>query len=163
MWSFALDCLEHAYSLDRGMFSEIYKRGLVFCRAYSKFQCDMGAFELEELVNMSSNDKEFKSLVWKKEEELLRMVNKETESNFGSSKFIGKALSDAFNPFTPFNVARNVRTAISWLQERYHDEYDYPNFGDYEKEQVLIDRIYHALSKKELDWQIKHLRALVGD
>ena len=54
LWSFALDCLEHAYSLDRGMFTEVYKQGLRFCRAYSKFDCDKGAFELEELVYSKS-------------------------------------------------------------------------------------------------------------
>jgi len=42
-WSFAIDCIEHSYSIYQQIFPDSYKKGILFARAYSKYMCDFTA------------------------------------------------------------------------------------------------------------------------
>ena len=122
----------------------------------------MGGLELENFVNMRIGDKNFIGAVGKTKTNLYKLVKEELKDDYGSTKFLGEAIAEAFNLIYPFTVARKLRTLASWSQENYHDEYEIPSMVDIDK-QVLQERIWLALDKKELDWQVNHLRLLLGD
>ena len=167
LWSFAIDCIEHAYSLYKDYFPVIYKEGLLYARAFSKSQCGKGQLELDDILEKWEGKESYSSskspLYHRYQLELERAIQRQTESDFSTS-YLGKAVLESFSPFNPFTVARHVRTTVRGLQREYRDEYDYPDIiVDYEKEQILLDRIVHALSKKELGWQVEHLGELIGN
>jgi len=45
----------------------------------------------------------------------------------------------------------------------YRKEYIYPSITEIPKEQKIVNRIWYALHKKELDWQVDHMNKLIGD
>ena len=167
LWSFAIDCVEHAYSLHKDYLLDIYKEGIIFARAYSRSSCGMGEIELEAVLDRWADKGKYPSyemsLGFKYKLELEKAINKAIESDI-TTPYLGKAIIEAIDPYNPFTVANYVRTAISMLQRKYRDEYDYPDIAkDYQREQVLLDRIWHALQKKEFDWQVNHLSEILGE
>lgn len=162
LWSFALDCIERAYSFERDFVPDIYKEGIIFARAYSKYRCGMGGIELEELVKVSSANKDFYSLSLNKKFELIKLISE--NSGLETVVYLRKALVEAFDLNKPFQVANYVRTAMAWhYMGEYHTEYTYPGITEISKEQKIVNRIWYALHKKELDWQVDHMNKLIGD
>jgi hypothetical protein len=163
LWSFALDCIERAYSYERDLVPDIYKQGIIFARAYSKYRCGMGGIELEGWVEASSADKNFYSLSLNKKYELIKLIS--ANSDFGAPVYLKKAILEAFEPYKPFQAANYVRTAMAWHDpEEYHKEYAYPSLATQDPEEQKISyRIWYALHKKELDWQVDHMSKLIGE
>jgi|WetSurMetagenome_2_1015567.scaffolds.fasta_scaffold173223_2 hypothetical protein len=163
LWSFALDCVERAYSFNRQLASDVYKGGIIFARAYSKYMCGIGGIELESFVKGSSDDKNFYALSLNKKYELERLISGQSE--LGASVYLRKALVEALDPFKPFQVANYARTAIaSHDLGKYHENYEYPGFAVSNLEDYkMFSRIWVALQKKELDWQVEHLSILLGN
>ncbi len=163
LWSFALDCIERAYSFNKEFAPDICKEGIIFARAYSKYRCGMGGIELEGFVKKSSNDKNFYSISLDKKYELAKLISE--QSILGANAFLQKGLIEALEPYKPFQVVNYARTAMAWhYMGEYREEYEYPGFATLDLgELAIFNRIWYALHKKELDWQVDHLRKLVGD
>jgi hypothetical protein len=162
LWSFALDCIERAYSFERDLVSGIYEEGIIFARAYSKYRCGMGGIELEGLMKVSSANKSFVDSLLNKKSQLIKLISEKSE--LGMTVYLQKALLEAFNPYKPFQIANYVRTAMAWhYMGEYRKEYAYPGITEIPREQTILSRIWYALHKKELEWQVDHLSKLVGD
>jgi hypothetical protein len=163
LWSFALDCIERTYSSKRDLVSDIYGEGIIFARAYSKYRCGMGGLELEGLVKASSASKDFHSLTLNKKYELVKLISERSE--LGSTVYLKKAVIAGFDPDKPFQAANYIRTAMtSYSMGEYREEYAYPGFATKDlEEQKIFNKIWYALHKKELEWQVDHLSKLIGD
>ncbi len=123
----------------------------------------MGGIELEGFVKKSSNDKNFYSISLDKKYELAKLISE--QSILGANAFLQKGLIEALEPYKPFQVVNYARTAMAWhYMGEYREEYECPGFATLDLgELAIFNRIWYALHKKELDWQVDHLRKLVGD
>jgi hypothetical protein len=162
LWSFALDCIERAYSYEKYIKTDVYKEGIIFARAHAKYKCDMGSIELEKILNAPASDKSFYSLVLKKNSDLSKSISE--QSALGSEVYLRKAILEAFNPNKPFQIANYVRTAMAWHSlGEYRDEYLYPGLACKPENRDISNRLWYAFHKRELDWQVSHLSMLIGE
>lgn len=172
-WSFAIDCIEHSYSLYREIFPESYKKGIFFARAYSKYMCGKGYIDLENLFDKPIGDKVMLStLAGKMRDEVEGLVSKDLGFIDFEKNSIGKAILDSLHLPFPFNVSEYVRTAHAQLQsDKFRAENEIPHVREdsfyhadkYKEEERILSRIWYAFYKEELDWQVNHFREMIGD
>ena len=162
LWSFAIDCTERAYEVAKESIPEVYKEGIVFARAYSKYVCKMGSFEIKDLLSKITDDDIDKFFVDDKRQEMINKITHKTE--YGSSSRMQKMIRELllpYNFFEPVNKARTLMSEI--LLAEYDKEYDLPSpISNDLEEKIAAERIWIAIHKKELDWQVMHMEKLLG-
>ncbi len=168
LWSFAIDCVEHCYSshqpLDSAV-SKLYRDGILFARAYSRYRCHIGTLEIEQLLNEKSGTKDFDPLVEKRRLELFNKIKVVAEERDLSTGNLGRAVNACLE-YTArvFDALERARVQNAWgYKRKYQSEYELPNMGSPKSmdEEKTLKRIWYALMKEELDWQVLQLARLV--
>lgn len=169
LWTWLLDCAEHCYSLHTppdAEAREVYSRGIAFGRAAAKYDCDIETSELERLVQASVADKTFRDLAWKRQNQTWAEVESFAEHDY-VMKYLGKAIAAGVigGYSSAFDGGMNCRTQNAYsYRSRYGDQYDYPTLitAKSVKENDMVKRIWYALMKEELNWQVAHLQEILG-
>ena len=152
LWTFAIDCIERACTLYSDAIPDSYMKGLMLARAFSNYMFGKKTDDYEELLKKFSVRTDY---------EMRMLISGEKDYN---TKSIGEAIVAVFNSHKPFYVVQHIQTAMAWLHfGEYMNEYEYPGLGDSNLERMAISkRIWYALRKRELNWQVSHLRKLLN-
>ncbi len=132
LWSFLIDCTEHCYSLHKPYDSailELYKKGIKFARAYSKYECDMGVSEIEEQLKEKSDIKGFYDLVHKRRRELFDKIKNVAEGLDPATPNLGRAVLACLEILgRVFDGVKEARIQNAWsYRSKYHDNYELPS------------------------------------
>ncbi|MCE9647147.1 MAG: hypothetical protein K8S20_14210 [Chloroflexi bacterium] len=167
LWSFLIDCAEHCYSLHQpsdSAISKSYKDGIEFSRAYSKYECDMGVTEIEQQLKQKSDVKGFYDLVHKRRREILDKIKIVVDGKDPATPNLGRAVLACLEIFgRVFEGVNEARIQNAWsFRSKYYDNYEFPSIHSAKgTDEKNLKRIWYALLKEELDWQVTHLFKLM--
>jgi hypothetical protein len=166
LWSFAIDCVERQCLIEEGI-PDIYIQGLAAARNLAKLSCGVEKTAMENFTQLDSNSDNFEEISNNKISELSDKIYAEYKKSFGHNMSLGKAVKICLEnpPFNPFQAAMEIRVMCAQKQGQYHSLYDYPSLitAKTQEDEKVRERIWHALMKQELDWQVQHLAELLDE
>ncbi len=158
LWSFTIDCIEHACNYKQEEMLEIFRQSIFYARLLSKGICGNGDPVLRDSFWGISSEQHLK----------IMEINRELSSLNSSSsynQYIGEAINDSLRPNYFFRAIKPLRTAMIFkYQNEYREDYLFPSLFTSDLEEAIhAQRIWHAFVKKEIDWQVSHFYNLLYD